>query len=93
MRPKKENPLRQLPAESRNYGEIRIHLKEILEERDISLNQLSFRAEMQRTQLRNYRDNKIQRLDIDILNRLCYVLECDLHDLIEYIPPEKKHRE
>ena len=26
-------------------------------------NQLSFRAEMQRTQLRNYRDNKIQRLE------------------------------
>lgn len=89
MRQKKANPLRQLPAESRNYGEIKIHLKEILEERDISLNQLSFRAEMQRTQLRNYRDNKIQRLDIDILNRLCYVLECDLHELIEYIPPEK----
>ena len=63
-------------------------LEDILKERDISLNQLSFRAEMQRTQLRNYRDNKVQRLDIDILLRLCYVLECDLTDLIEYIPPE-----
>ena len=88
MRVKKENPLRQLPVNSSDYGEIRIHLKEILEERDISLNQLSFRAEMQRTQLSNYRDNKIQRLDIDILKRLCYVLDCDLHDLIEYIPAE-----
>ena len=88
MRTKKENPLRQLPTNSNDYGEIRIHLKEILEERNISLNQLSFRAEMQRTQLRNYRDNKIQRLDIDILKRLCYVLECDLHDLVEYIPKE-----
>lgn len=88
MRNKKENPLRQLPVNSSDYGEIRIHLKEILEERDISLNQLSFRAEMQRTQLRNYRDNKIQRLDIDILKHLCYVLDCDLHDLIEYIPAE-----
>ena len=88
MRVKKENPLRQLPVNSSDYGEIRIHLKEILEERDISLNQLSFRAEMQRTQLRNYRDNKIQRLDIDILKRLCYVLDYDLHDLIEYIPAE-----
>ena len=58
-----------------------------LKERNISLNQLSFRAEMQRTQLRNYRDNKIQRLDIDILLRLCYVLDCDLYELIEYIPP------
>lgn len=44
---------------------------------------------MQRSQLRNYRDNKIQRLDIDILIRLCYVLNCDLYDLIEYIPPDK----
>ena len=88
MRVKKENPLRQLPVNSSDYCEIRIHLKEILEERNISLNQLSFRAEMQRTQLRNYRDNKIQRLDIDILKRLCYVLDCDLHDLIEYIPAE-----
>lgn len=88
--PKKENPLRQLPVNSDNYGDIKIHLAEILEEKNISMNQLSFRTEMQRTQLRNYRDNKIQRLDIDILKRLCYVLECDLHDLIEYIPPEKE---
>ena len=86
--PKKENPLRQLPASSEEYGEIKCHLTELMGKRNISMNQLSFRTEMQRTQLRNYRDNKIQRLDIDILKRLCYVLECDLHDLIEYIPPK-----
>lgn len=91
MKNKKENPLRQLPANMNECGEIRLRLKEILEERDISLNQLSFRAEMQRTQLRNYRDNKIQRLDIDILKRLCYVLDCDLTELIEYTPPQHKN--
>lgn len=83
---RKENPLRHLPLNSAEYGEIRIHLAEIMQAKNVSMNQLSFRTEMQRTQLRNYRDNKIQRLDIDILKRLCYVLECDLHDLIEYIP-------
>ena len=88
MYKKKENPLRLLPAHPEKRGKIKIRLEDILKERDISLNQLSFRAEMQRTQLRNYRDNKVQRLDIDILLRLCYVLECDLTDLIEYIPPE-----
>ena len=31
--PKKDNPLRQLPADMQNYGEIKLHLKEILEER------------------------------------------------------------
>lgn len=88
MYKKKENPLRLLPADPEKRGKIKIRLEDILKERDISLNQLSVRAEMQRTQLRNYRDNKVQRLDIDILLRLCYVLECDLTDLIEYIPPE-----
>lgn len=86
--PKKENPLRQLPANSKDCGQIIIHLDELLQSRNISVNQLSFRTEMQRTQIRNYRDNKIQRLDIDILKRLCYVLNCDLFDLIEYIPPK-----
>ncbi|MCI8973499.1 MAG: helix-turn-helix transcriptional regulator [Lachnospiraceae bacterium] len=87
---KKENPLRQLPENMLNCGKIRFKLAEIMKEKEISMNQLSFRAEMQRTQLRNYRDNKLQRLDIDILLRLCYVLDCDLHDLIEYIPPEEQ---
>ncbi len=87
MRIKKENPLRQLPTNMSECGEIKIHLDELIEQRGVSLNQLSFRTEMQRSQLRNYRDNKIQRLDIDILRRLCYVLECDLTELIEYIPP------
>ena len=87
--PKKENPLRQLPADMLHCGRIRIKLAEIMEQKGVSMNQLSFRTEMQRTQLRNYRDNKIQRLDIDILQRLCYLLECDLYDIVEYIPPEE----
>jgi putative transcriptional regulator len=90
MRAKKYNPLRKLPETAEEYGEIKIHLSELIEKREVSLNQLSFRTEMQRSQLRSYRDNKIQRLDIDILKRLCYVLDCDLTDLIEYIPPKKQ---
>ena len=87
--PKKDNPLRQLPANPEHYGTIRLRLAEIMNAKNVSMNQLSFRTEMQRTQLRNYRDNKIQRLDIDILKRICYVLECDLHELIEYTPPKE----
>jgi len=36
--PKKENPLRQLPVNSDGYGDIKIHLAEILEKKNISLN-------------------------------------------------------
>ena len=71
------------------FGTIKIHLKEIMEKRNISISKLSFRAEMQRTQLKKYYRNEVQRLDIAVLSRLCYALECDLHELIEYIPPDK----
>ena len=88
---KSEQPMtrQELSGQPGEYGEIRIHLKELIDERGISLNQLSYRAQMQRSQLRSYRDNQIRRLDIDILKRLCCALNCGLADLIEYIPPGK----
>lgn len=71
------------------FGFIKIHLAELIEQRGISKNKLSQRAEMQRTQLNNYCNNTISRLDIDVLARLCTVLECDIGDLLEFVPPEE----
>ena len=71
------------------FGTIKIHLAELIEQRGISKNKLSQRAEMQRTQLNNYCNNTISRLDIDVLARLCTVLECDIGDLLEFVPPEE----
>lgn len=71
------------------YGTIKIKLSEQIEEKGIRKNKLSQRAEMQRTQLNNYCNNKISRLDIDVLGRLCTVLECDISDILEFVPPEK----
>ncbi|MCQ2361843.1 MAG: helix-turn-helix transcriptional regulator [Acidaminococcaceae bacterium] len=72
------------------YGTVRVKLADILKEQNISINKLAFRAEMQRTQLKSYIHNDIQRLDIAILSRLCYALNCDLTDLLEYVPPQSK---
>lgn len=72
-----------------DFGTIRIHLKQLMEEQDININRLAFRAEMQRGQLRSYMNGSIQRLDTSVLARLCYALECDLHDLLEYVPPDE----
>lgn len=63
-----------------------------MKERNISISKLSYRAEMQRTQLKKYKDNDVQRLDIAVLSRLCYALDCDLNDLLEYIPPENLNK-
>jgi len=72
------------------YGKVRLKLDKIMKEQNISINKLAFRSEMQRTQLKAYIKNKVQRVDLAVLSRLCYALECSLEDLIEYIPPEKK---
>ena len=71
------------------YGTIKINLAKLIEERGISKNKLSHRAEMQRTQINHYCNNTISRLDVDVLSRLCTVLECEIGELLEFIPPEK----
>lgn len=71
-----------------NYGTIHIKLDELIKKSGISKNKLSHRAEMQRTQINNYCNNNITRLDIDVLARICTVLECEIGDLLEFIPPK-----
>ncbi len=71
------------------FGTIKINLLKLIAQKGISKNRLSQRAEMQRTQLNNYCNNAITRLDIDVLARLCTVLDCEIGELLEFIPPEK----
>lgn len=72
------------------YGTIRIKLDELIQKAAISKNKLSHKAEMQRSQINNYCNNEITRLDIDVLARICTVLHCEIGDLLEFIPPEEK---
>lgn len=71
------------------YGTIRIKLDELIKKAGISKNKLSHKAEMQRSQINHYCNNEITRLDTDVLARLCTVLDCQISDLLEFIPPEK----
>lgn len=72
--------------ENINHGKIVIKLNDLLKQSGMSKNKLSHRAEMQRSQINKYCDNTISRLDVDVLARLCNVLNCELDELIEYVP-------
>ena len=74
------------------YGKIVIKLDKLIEKSGISKNKLSHRAEMQRTQINNYCNNKITRLDIDVLARICTVLDCKIEDLLEFVPAEAEEK-
>lgn len=71
------------------YGTIKIKLDELIAKEGISKNKLSHKAEMQRSQINNYCNNNISRLDIDVLARICTVLNCTIGDLLEFVPPEE----
>ena len=70
----------------KNYGFIQIKLAELIEERGISKNKLSHRAEMQRTQINQYCNNQVTRLDTAVLARICATLDCKIEYLLEFIP-------
>lgn len=71
-----------------SHGKIHIKLDKLLKEKGMSKAKLSHRAEMQRTQINNYCNNKITRLDTDVLARICSALDCEISDLLEFIPNE-----
>lgn len=75
--------------QEQDFGYIRIKVNELIEEKGISKNKLAHRAEMQRTQLNQYCNNEITRLDTAVLARLCTALECNIEDILEFIPAEK----
>ena len=65
-----------------------MRLAELLKESGISRTKLCQRAEMQPAHLNKYYYNTITRLDTDVLARLCTVLDCEIGDLLEFVPPE-----
>ena len=71
------------------YGKIIIKLDKVIKDRGISKNKLSHKAELQRTQINNYCNNKITRLDTDVLARMCSVLDCKIEDILEFVPYEE----
>ena len=77
---------------SNNYGTIHIKLTEITKSLNISKNTVMKKARMQRTQLNHYYRNEINRIDIDVLARLCFAFNCNIEDILEYIPPEYKSK-
>lgn len=74
--------------EEKDYGYIKIKLDQLLKAKKLSKNKLAHRAEMQRTQINNYCNGEITRLDTAVLARLCTALDCKIEDLLEFVPKE-----
>ena len=72
------------------HGRVIVHLDKLIEDSGLSKNRFSHLAVMERTQINNYCKNKVTRVDLDVLARICSVLHCSIGDLLEYIPEDSQ---
>lgn len=70
-------------------SKIIIELDMVLKEKGISKNAVCKNCNLQRTQLNNYCKNKITRIDLKILARLCEYLGCSLTDILKIVEDDE----
>ena len=64
-------------------SEILFMINEVLSEKNLSKNWLEENANLQRSQLNSYANNKVKRIDLDVLARICIALNVEVGDLIK----------
>jgi len=73
-----------------DYGKIRLTIKEVMRKRNITTYRLSVLTGINWSILKRYTRGTLYRVDLDILSRICYALNCSLDELICYEQDIKK---
>lgn len=68
----------------KNYGKVEIVLKDLLDKKGISRNKLSTMISANYNLVNRYYNNKVIRIDLDIIARMCYALNCEVNDILKY---------
>jgi len=68
----------------KNYGKVEFNIKDIMKKKNITRNKLANLTGATYNVITRYYNSDISRLDLDVLARICYVLDCEVSDIIEY---------
>ena len=69
---------------------IRIYLSRILGEKRWTQAQLARKTGIRPSTISELYNEFVDRISLDQLDRICEALECNLSDLLEYVPNEEK---
>ena len=69
-----------------DYGHVELRLKEVMDQKGISRNQLAKLIDARFEVVGKWYKGEVEKMDLDILARICYALNCTTNDLIRYIP-------
>jgi len=75
--------------ELKEYGRVTITLKDVLDKQGITRNKLATLTGLVYNSVNRYYQNApISSVDLDVLAKMCFVLDCDIGDVLRYERPE-----
>lgn len=77
--------------EYKDYGYIEISLDKLMKEKKISAYLISNKSNIAYKTIKRLSDGEnIDRIDLDVLAKLCYMFDCELSDFVKYKKPKRK---
>ena len=71
--------------EYKNFGYIKVKLDGIMKKKDITTYELSTKTNVRFQTIKKLREaDEVTRINLDVIAKLCYVLDCKVEDLLEY---------
>ena len=72
-----------------DYGMVELRLKELMDERGMTRNQLARLIDARFEVVSKWYNGRVEKLDLDILARMCYALDCEVSDIVVYVPGDE----
>ena len=67
-----------------DYGKVTVHIKEIMDDKGITRNYLAKATNTRFEVINKWYNRQVEKMDLDILARICYALDCSPADIIKY---------
>lgn len=71
----------------RDYGNIKFDIKTIMDKKGITISQVAKKTGLHHQVIKRYYNSDVERFDKDVLSKLCFVVGCDLKDIMYYEKP------
>lgn len=67
-----------------DYGKVHLRLKELMDKRKITRYHLAECTKTRFEVIAKWYNDDVEKLDLDVLARICHALECSVGDLLYY---------
>lgn len=67
-----------------NFGKVNCDLKSLMDSRSITISDMSKFADVKYDVVKRYYNNDVYQVDLQILAKFCYVLNCNIDNILNY---------